>query len=61
MSKKTAVPVAADPTDPFAHVGDPHWGQGGSYETDPVSGARRPVPEVAPESVPETPSTLPQE
>lgn len=61
MSKKIAVPVAADPSDPFAHVGDPHWGQGGSYEIDPVSGARRPMPAAPPESVTETPPTLSQE
>ncbi len=36
---ETAQPVASDP---FAHVGDQHWGQGGRYIV--VDGQRVPAP-----------------
>lgn len=29
--------------DPFRHVGDPHWGQGGDYRIDPATGQRVPA------------------
>lgn len=35
--------------DPFAHVGDPSWGKGGSYVIDPETGARVPAPDNAQE------------
>ncbi|MCB1908810.1 MAG: hypothetical protein KDH15_15700 [Rhodocyclaceae bacterium] len=37
----------AKPHDPFAHVGDEHWGKGGSYVIDPASGKRVPVEPAA--------------
>lgn len=33
--------------DPFAHVGDEHWGKGGRYIVDPATGKREPAPAEA--------------
>lgn len=38
----TAAKAAESAPDPFAHVGDPHWGQGGRYIV--VDGQRVPAP-----------------
>lgn len=41
------LPAPAATPDPFAHVGDPSWGRGGSYVIDPNTGARVPAPNPA--------------
>ena len=47
VSVPAPTPTAEQPAavpDPFAHVGDEHWGKGGSYVTDPKTGKRVPAP-----------------
>lgn len=45
---KTQTPQVPDKKDapapdPFAHIGDPHWGKGGRYVVDPATGKRVPA------------------